>query len=118
LGVALTFAAVTFAWVLFRAGTLGQAFSLWKGMLGLNGAAVPFAFRSLCASCSAVSTQTTGIELCAFAVLLAWCMSRQNAMQAALDLVPGRMQLLRLYATGLVCVFFASEENSFIYWNF
>ena len=38
---ALTFFAVVFGWVLFRAESFASAMRLWKGMLGLNGIALP-----------------------------------------------------------------------------
>lgn len=37
----LTFSAVLFAWVPFRAETLDGTFNLWKGMLGVNGFFLP-----------------------------------------------------------------------------
>ena len=38
---ALTFFCVVFGWVLFRADSFGSAMRLWKGMVGLNGIALP-----------------------------------------------------------------------------
>ena len=38
---ALTFLGVVFGWVLFRADSFSSAMSLWKGMLGINGIALP-----------------------------------------------------------------------------
>lgn len=117
LGVLLTWTAVTLAWVMFRAESVAQAFSVWKGMAGLNGADVPSAFRPLCAACQP-STLATGVELCVFLMLLAWCMERPNAADAAANLVPGKRSLLRLHASALACVFLASGRQSFIYWQF
>jgi alginate O-acetyltransferase complex protein AlgI len=37
----VTFLAVSEAWVLFRAASVDQALSIWQGMLGLNGMALP-----------------------------------------------------------------------------
>ena len=37
----LTFSAVLFAWVPFRAESLAATFNLWKGMLGINGLYLP-----------------------------------------------------------------------------
>ncbi len=37
----LTFSAVLFAWVPFRAATLDGTFNLWRGMLGINGFFLP-----------------------------------------------------------------------------
>ena len=38
---AVTFLGVVFGWVLFRADSFTSAMSLWKGMIGLNGIALP-----------------------------------------------------------------------------
>ncbi|MHA1538365.1 MAG: MBOAT family O-acyltransferase [Alphaproteobacteria bacterium] len=40
-GRALTFVAVIFAWVIFRADNLPAALNIWAGMLGLNGVVLP-----------------------------------------------------------------------------
>ncbi|MBX3619263.1 MAG: MBOAT family protein [Rhizobacter sp.] len=44
-GWALTFVAVCFTWLLFRAGSLDTAVAMMRGMLGLNGAALPIFAR-------------------------------------------------------------------------
>jgi D-alanyl-lipoteichoic acid acyltransferase DltB (MBOAT superfamily) len=117
LGVLLTWLAVTFAWVLFRADSMVQALSIWQGMAGLNGADVPSAFHSLCAACPPAAL-VTGVELCVFLMLLAWCVERPNAADAAERLLPDKRSLLRFYAAALACVFLAGGRQSFIYWQF
>ena len=89
LGMGLTWLSVTFAWVMFRADTLPQALSLWKGMRGLNGATVPSAFHQICPTC-VPSTLVTGIGMCAFLTMMVWCMERPNAMESATSLVPDK----------------------------
>lgn len=41
----LTFIAVTFAWVPFRATTLETTIQLWQGMVGMNGFSLPIMFE-------------------------------------------------------------------------
>ena len=45
----LTFGAVVFAWVPFRAGDFATAERIWSGMLGLNGMVLPTRFAALTA---------------------------------------------------------------------
>jgi len=45
-GHALTFAAVVFAWVPFRAVNLESALVIWKGMMGGNGVSLPLLLKS------------------------------------------------------------------------
>ncbi len=45
LGWALTFFAVVFAWVFFRAENLSQALSIVKGMAGMNGVVLPYRWQ-------------------------------------------------------------------------
>jgi len=42
---ALTFAAVVFAWVLFRAETVDAALEIYRGMFGLNGLVMPTSYQ-------------------------------------------------------------------------
>ncbi len=44
-GIALTFIAVTLAWVFFRAPTLDAAWAILQGMAGLNGVALPASWQ-------------------------------------------------------------------------
>jgi D-alanyl-lipoteichoic acid acyltransferase DltB (MBOAT superfamily) len=58
IAVAITFVSVTFAWVMFRASSINQALSVWKGMVGLNGMAYPAFLRSICKLCAQTSQIT------------------------------------------------------------
>ena len=44
LGVAITFLAVLFGWVMFRAASVNDAVTIWQTMLGLNGVVLPSAY--------------------------------------------------------------------------
>ncbi len=46
IGFALTFISIVFTMVVFRAGTVTEAYGVYQGMLGLNGANVPVAILS------------------------------------------------------------------------
>ncbi len=45
-GVLMTFVAVTFAWVLFRAASLPAAWDILNGMIGLNGVRLPLQWQA------------------------------------------------------------------------
>lgn len=66
LSTALTFVAVVFAWVLFRTDSLGDAWQMWRAMLGLEGMAWPVALES-----SPIYDGTEALLL-ALVLLLVW----------------------------------------------
>ncbi len=63
----MTYLAVTWAWVLFRAASLTDAVAVWKSMLGLNGIVIPESLRDTLPYLNdwvqwAHSNTTTGLE--------------------------------------------------------
>jgi D-alanyl-lipoteichoic acid acyltransferase DltB (MBOAT superfamily) len=115
--ILVTWLSVTFAWVVFRATSLTQAWSIWKGMLGLNGTTVPSALRALCDNCAQTSL-ITGMELCIFAVLLSACFEMANAQQRADNLLPTKKHLALYFGVFLSSLWLASSHENFIYWQF
>ena len=88
---ALTFLGVVFGWVLFRADSFTSAMSLWKGMVGLNGVALPERYVAALAR--------VGLEFSARPLILnpttevlAWILG----LIAIAALLPNSQQLVRL----------------------
>ncbi|MCX7113627.1 MAG: hypothetical protein NTX45_26785 [Proteobacteria bacterium] len=114
----LTLLAVFWAWVPFRAGTLGQTVALWRGMVGMNGVAWPSMFRESLPLGWGISTQVTGIELALYLILFAWCLAKPGLSASVESLEPTRRNALCLGAVMLACVFSLQRYSSFIYWQF
>jgi alginate O-acetyltransferase complex protein AlgI len=115
--ITLTFLSVTVAWVVFRAESVGQAVSIWKGMIGLNGFAIPSVVSGFCQSC----TQTTlisGMELVQGGILLAICMAYINAQKTAQQLEPDVKNLAYFTALFFISIWMSGSHESFIYWQF
>jgi alginate O-acetyltransferase complex protein AlgI len=113
----VTFLAVSVAWVLFRADSVAQALSLWQGMLGLNGMAIPGLAAGLCQSCSQTPL-ITGIELIWGGILLTVCLTYANAQQAAQQLEPNLKNLAYFSTLLFTSIWLAGSHDSFIYWQF
>ncbi|MDR3347460.1 MAG: hypothetical protein LBN32_02485, partial [Helicobacteraceae bacterium] len=64
----VTFCAVVFAWVPFRATTIESAMSIWKGMLGFNGIALPALYKPFLGDLNAL-IEWLGIPLISMPVL-------------------------------------------------
>jgi alginate O-acetyltransferase complex protein AlgI len=115
--IAVTFLAVSVAWVLFRAASVDQALAIWQGMLGLNGMAMPSIAAGLCPAC-VQATLITGIELIWGGILLAICLTYANAQQAAQQLEPNIKNLAYFSTLLFTSIWLAGSHDSFIYWQF
>ena len=117
LAIACTFLSVTAAWVVFRAESVGQAISIWKGMLGANGFAIPNVVAGICQSC----TQTTlisGMEFIPGGILLSICMAYVNAQKEAQQLEPSLKNLGFFITLFFTSIWMSGSHESFIYWQF
>lgn len=117
LAITITFLSVTSAWVVFRAETVDQALSIWKGMAGLNGFAIPSIASGFCQSCIQTSL-ITGIEFIQGAILLAICMEYESAQKAANSLEPSFKNLALLTTLFFSSIWMSGSHESFIYWQF
>jgi D-alanyl-lipoteichoic acid acyltransferase DltB (MBOAT superfamily) len=78
LGWFLTFAAVVFAWVPFRASDLASTFSIWSGMIALHGTGIPkiLVLKTMASRLGLVAVTVnyglTEFGLLSGALLLAW----------------------------------------------
>ena len=92
LGVTLTFFAVALAWVLFRAQTLGDAVSIYKGLFAFNGIVLPSHYQSTLGS-------------------LAGTASDLGVTFGALPLYGGGMQIVWIIAVLMIVWFFPSTQE-------
>jgi D-alanyl-lipoteichoic acid acyltransferase DltB (MBOAT superfamily) len=117
LAIAITFLFVTVAWVVFRAESVTQAISIWKGMLGINGFAIPSVVSGFCQTC-AQTTLITGMEFVQGAILLAICLEYVNAQKAAQQLEPNFKNLAYFTTLFFTSIWLSGSHESFIYWQF
>ena len=117
LAMAVTFITVTIAWVVFRAESLEQALSIWKGMIGANGIAMPSMISGFCQTCSQTSL-ITGMEVIQGAILLTVCMAYANAQKEAQILEANAKNLAIFTALFFTSIWMSGSHESFIYWQF
>jgi len=117
LAIAITFLSVTVAWVVFRAESVGQAISIWKGMIGLNGFAIPSVMSGFCQTCTQ-TTLITGMEFVQGAILLAICLEYVNAQKTAKQLEPNFKNLIFFATLFFTSIWLSGSHESFIYWQF
>ncbi|MCX7096306.1 MAG: MBOAT family protein [Methylococcales bacterium] len=115
--IALTFLSVTVAWVVFRAESVDQALSVWQGMIGANGFAIPSAVSGICQTCTQ-TTLITGMELVQGSILLAICLEYANAQKAVQQLEPNFKTLAYFTTLFFTSIWLAGSHESFIYWQF
>jgi alginate O-acetyltransferase complex protein AlgI len=115
--IAITFLSVTVAWVVFRAESVKQAISIWKGMIGLNGFAIPSVVSGFCQACTQ-TTLITGMEIVQGGILLAICLEYINAQKAAHQLEPNFKNLAYFTVLFFTSIWLSGSHESFIYWQF
>ncbi len=115
--ITITFLSVTAAWVVFRAESVGQAISIWKGMIGVNGFAVPNVAAGICQSCIQTNI-ITGMEFVQGSILLSICMAYVNAQKEAQLLEPNFKNLAYFTSLFFTSIWMSGSHESFIYWQF
>lgn len=135
LGWLVTFVSVVVGMVVFRSNTLEQAFEIWGGMLGLNGAVLPPLFESLIGSVASYEvnflqlTEGDALSLLAYSVvgllvILACPNTRilMDQMVSRLPVTVDRGYVRTFWAIlGIICALGLLEVNKptyFIYFNF
>lgn len=117
LAITITFLSVTAAWAVFRAESVTQAISIWKGMIGVNGFAIPSVVSEFCQTCTQ-ATLITGMEFVQGAILLAICLEYVNAQKAAQQLEPNFKNLAYFTTLFFTSIWLSGFHESFIYWQF
>jgi D-alanyl-lipoteichoic acid acyltransferase DltB (MBOAT superfamily) len=120
--VAITFLAVLFAWVMFRATSVGDALVIWQTMLGLNGFVMPSAYATWFGSALQFqhSPFINGIEILFMFGLLLFAMTADNTHQrASFELVAPTWR--SAVVTGLMVVssiLALGHPTTFLYYQF
>ncbi len=115
--IGLTFLSVTAAWVMFRADSVAHALSIWKGLVGINGVAIPSMFSELCNNCVQTSL-ISGLEFIQIGILLLVCMAYVNAQKEVQSLQPSLKNVGYLSALFFTSIWMSGSHESFIYWQF
>ena len=119
-GITITFLAVLFAWVMFRAATVADAISIWKSMLGFNGLVLPPALYSTLPSPFSVrfSPFISGIEVWFMLCLLAFTMIAKNSHEALASDVPTRRSAVYISIMVLASILALGHPSTFLYYQF
>ena len=119
LGMAVTFLAVLFAWVMFRAPSVGDALIIWKTMLGMNGVVLPAIYSTWFGGFSFQhSPFINGIEVWYMACLLAFVMTGKNAHETLASAVPTRRSAIYVSAMIVASIFALGRPTTFLYYQF
>ncbi|MDD4947396.1 MAG: MBOAT family protein, partial [Gallionella sp.] len=124
LGMAITFLAVLFAWVMFRAASVADAITVWKTMLGMNGVMLPSTYLAWLDGSGLKFQQSSfinGIEVWGMACLLTFVMYAKNTHETLATFAstaPSRRSALYLSAMIVVCVLALGRPTTFLYFQF
>jgi alginate O-acetyltransferase complex protein AlgI len=113
--VTLTFLAVVFAWVFFRAGNIETALLVARGMIGINGVAIPAAFKPILGPLASL-LESWGVLFplghgAQFLKRVAWI----AALLPIVFLFPNSQQILGRYRPGLN---YPAQGRAWIEWRF
>lgn len=119
----LTFCAVLFAWVLFRAQTPGDALALWSAMLGFDGLSLPSSLHEMLGWLGTLVTwapprHAAGYELFVLMPLLYFVVSQPNVSQLSRNFTPTSRLGWVAIALAVVAVANLGEASEFIYFRF
>lgn len=119
-GMGLTFLAVLFAWVMFRAASVNDAMTLWKTMLGLNGLVLPHVLYSDLPAPFSVrwSPFINGIEIWFMLCLLIHTMTSKNAHEVLVSDVPSRRSAIYVAGMVILSILSLSHPSTFLYYQF
>lgn len=118
----ITFMAVLFAWVLFRAESVNDAVTVWKTMLGLNGIVLPSYYavglKDVGDFIYGHSLFISGLEIFAILCLINVVTGYRNSVELSADLKP-TFKLRALTIAGLCASFvMLGQPSAFLYFNF
>jgi D-alanyl-lipoteichoic acid acyltransferase DltB (MBOAT superfamily) len=108
-GALLTFLAVCFGWVFFRAQDFSQAMNMLRAMIGLGGGADQLVL-------SAFDTRTT-LSVVVGILLVHWLM-RERRLKEVWEKVPWGVRALAIGFFLTSIVVFSGDERAFIYFQF
>ena len=116
LGVAITFPAVLFAWVMFRAASVSDAVTIWKTMLGLNDLILPAVYHTIAQTQH--SPFINGTEFWYMACLLAFVMTGKNIHETLVSFVPSRFSAIYASVMIFASILTLGRPSTFLYFQF
>jgi D-alanyl-lipoteichoic acid acyltransferase DltB (MBOAT superfamily) len=116
LGVAITFPAVLFAWVMFRATSVSDAVTIWKTMLGLNGFTLPGIYHAIAQTQH--SPFINGTEVWYMACLLVFVLSGKNVHESLVSSVPSRSSAIYASVMIFTSILALGRPSTFLYFQF
>ena len=120
--VGITFLAVLFAWVMFRAASVSDALTIWQTMLGMNGFVLPSAYAAWFGSAHQFqhSPFINGIEIVAMFALLIFCMSTPNTPYRAVTMIatPTWCSAALVSIMVVASLLALSHPTTFLYYQF
>lgn len=119
----LTFFAVVFAWVLFRAVSLADALVLWSTMVGIDGISLPNSLRGMLGFLGDTVVWSTpghasGIEIFILLPIIYFAVSQPNVSQLRDRFVPTMRFEWAVIALAGISVANLGQETVFIYFQF
>ncbi|NEP42672.1 MAG: MBOAT family protein, partial [Okeania sp. SIO2H7] len=133
----ITFIAVVFGWVLFRANNFRDAIALLQTMLSINGIILPGKFEGILSwlipfgakfqgegilsalpSLPGDNPLSLGINLIFITVLLAMAISCPNTMELMDKFSPTRKWALAISVLGITCLISLNKVSEFLYFQF
>jgi D-alanyl-lipoteichoic acid acyltransferase DltB (MBOAT superfamily) len=117
LGLAITFVAVLFAWVMFRASSVTDAVTIWRTLLGLNGMVLPALYTGLPVA-HQHSSFINGTEFWYMTCLLAFVMVGKNSHEVLASALPTRRSAVYVSAMIWVCILALGHPTTFLYYQF
>jgi alginate O-acetyltransferase complex protein AlgI len=104
----LTFFAVVFAWVFFRAETFADAVKVLKGMAGMNGFATG----------KQTFLPAGNLELLILFLIFLWVSFAPNTIEMAKKLKPNTKWAIFISVVLITALLFITRENEFLYFQF
>jgi len=119
----LTFIAVVFAWVLFRADSFADAWHLWGAMLGLQGLELPNSLRAMLGFLGdsvvwSTPRHANGLEMLALLPLLVFVVTQPNVHDLAVRFQPTLRWGVMTFGAAAPAVMLLGQPSTFIYWAF
>lgn len=122
-GLALTLCVVVFAWVPFKANSIGDSVAIWSKMLAIDGMVLPLRYSQLPLISSlpvefAHTEITSGVEIFVLIGLMVFCFRASNVHEVWEVVRPRKRLAAGLSATSLVVTFSLAQPSTFMYFAF
>jgi alginate O-acetyltransferase complex protein AlgI len=119
----MTFIAVLFAWVPFRAQSIGDTLHIWQTMLGIGKITLPTSYSAFPGFGSlgvafAHSPIINGFEILGLVLVAKLCAHLPNVFELWAKMQPKKRWAFAMTGTGMVSLFSISSPSTFLYFQF